>query len=78
MLNEIYTYTELNREVRLSSVDDIIGYVLNNQREIVTNNLQKYVRYYQSASQAAGFNMEDRFFEGQKRVSALILPVRDH
>lgn len=50
MLNEIYTYIELNKEARLSSVDDIIGYVLNNQKEIITNNLQKYVKYYQSAS----------------------------
>ena len=46
MLNEIYTYEELNKELRLSSLDDIIGYVLNNQQDIITNDLQKYIRIY--------------------------------
>ena len=30
-LNEIYSFEELNKEIRINSVDDIIGYVLNNR-----------------------------------------------
>ena len=64
MLNEIYTVLEFNKEIKISSVDDIIGYVLNNQQDIITNNLQKYISIYHSTSK---LDIEKKYFEGQKR-----------
>ena len=29
-MNELYTFVANNRELRMSSMDDILGYVLNN------------------------------------------------
>lgn len=30
----------------MSSVDDIVGYVLNNKQDLVTMDLQRYIHYY--------------------------------
>ena len=58
----------------MRSVDDIVGYVLNNQQDLITADLQKYIQYYKSVSQ---FSVEDSFFDRIKRKSALLLPVKD-
>eukprot|EP00347_Sterkiella_histriomuscorum_P020280 403338408 len=73
-LNELYSFVENNKEIRMSSVDDIVGYVLNNQQDLITADLQKYIQFYQSISQ---FSSEDKFFDGISRKSAILLPVKD-
>jgi hypothetical protein len=35
----MYTYLDQNKEAKMSSVDDIVGYVLNNSLEILTTDL---------------------------------------
>ncbi|CDW82923.1 UNKNOWN [Stylonychia lemnae] len=74
-LNELYTYIDNNKEIRMGSVDDIVGYVLNNQQDLITADLQKYIQYYQTIS---SFSVEEKFFGNTARKSAILLPVKDY
>ena len=42
---------------------------------MITADLQKYIEYYQSISQ---FSVEERFFDGVERRSAILVPVKDY
>lgn len=46
----------------MSSVEDIVGYVLNNQFDIITPDLQRYISLYNNGNT---FNLEESFFDGQ-------------